>query len=225
MNTSTQRAIHRVETKNGRSGSAHGYAFSGWEYEEGWLISFWLIGRDPVKTIWVDSPTAFYSVPRMEIDRQRIIEINPEPIELTDGEKEAVISMMWRWEILEPLTAAGTCMVESLAKALDLSNDDVLDMFRRARCDPSILEDATKTLEENGYKVDVFGPNGFGYRESRRLVTMVRKDDPKSGHAVLIFENDQGLFDSDGIFKQVGDLLFSNNLGYDMGSVLIIKRK
>jgi hypothetical protein len=30
-------------------------------------------------------------------------------------------------------------MVESLAKALDLSNDDIFDMFRRARRDPSIL--------------------------------------------------------------------------------------
>jgi hypothetical protein len=42
-----ERTIHRVEARNGRSGAAHGYAFIGWEYEEGWLITFWLIGRDP----------------------------------------------------------------------------------------------------------------------------------------------------------------------------------
>ena len=223
-----QRTIHRVEARNGRSGATHGYAFTGWEYEEGWLISFWLIGRDPVKTVWVsgsfDVPT-YYSVPRIQLDGQRIIEINPEPIELTDEEKDAIISMVWQWEIQEPLTEAGTCMVESLARGLDLSNDAILDMFKRNRRDPSIQEDAVKTLEENGYRVRILGPEGFSYRDSRRLVTMTQKNDQKKGHVVLIYENDERVFDSNGVFKKGGDLLFSNTLGYDMGSVLIIEKK
>jgi hypothetical protein len=220
-----ERTIHRVEARNGRSGNTHGYAFTGWEYEEGWLITFWLIGRDPVKTIWVESPTTFFSVPRIQLDGQRVVEINPDPIELTAEEKDAIISMVWQWAILEPLTVAGTCMVESLAKVLDLSNDDILDMFRRAQRDPSIQDDTVKTLEENSYKVHVFGPEGFGYREHRRLVTMVRKDDPKSGHVVLIYENDEKVFDSDGVFKKVADLIMSDNWGYERGSVLIIEKK
>jgi hypothetical protein len=140
-------------------------------------------------------------------------------------EKDAIISMVWQWEILEPLTVAGTCMVESLAKALDLSNDNILEMFRRAQRYPSIQDGTVKTLEENGYKVHIFGPEGFGYRERRRLVTMVRKDDPKSGHVVLIYENDEKVFDSDGVFKKVGDLIMSGNWEYDRGSVLIIEKK
>ena len=219
-----QRTIHRVEARNGRRGSTHGYGFTGWEYEEGWLISFWAIGRDPVKTVWVDSPASFYSVPRIQVGGQRVIEINPEPIELTAEEKDAIISMVWRWEILEPLTVAGTCMVESLARTLDMSNEDILDMFRRARRDPSIQNHAVKTLEENGYKVHVFGPEGFSYRERRRLVTMVRKDDPKIGYVVLIYENDENVFDSDGVFKKVGDLLFSGTSGYERGAVLIVEK-
>jgi hypothetical protein len=137
-----EQTIHRVEARNGRSGATHGYAFTAWEYEEGWLIGFWLIGRDPVRTVWVSGSfdvSTFYSVPRIQTDKQRVIEINPEPIEPPDNEKDAIISVIWKWEIQEPLTEAGTCMVESLAKALDLSNDDIFDMFRRARRDPSIL--------------------------------------------------------------------------------------
>ena len=69
--------------------------------------------------------------------------------------------MIWQWEIGEPLTKARICMVECLSRALDLSNDDILAMFRRARRDPSIQEDAVNTLEANGYKVQVFGADGL----------------------------------------------------------------
>jgi hypothetical protein len=30
-----EQTIHQVEARNGRSGATHGYAFTGWEYEEG----------------------------------------------------------------------------------------------------------------------------------------------------------------------------------------------
>jgi hypothetical protein len=221
-----QRTIHRVEVNNGRRGTAHGYAFTGWEYEEGWLITFWMVGRDPVKNVWAEGLTTFYSVPWIRPGEQRVIEINPEPIVLTAEEKDAISTMVWRWKIAEPLTMAGTSMVESLAKALDLPNNDALDMFRRAGRDPGIQDDVVKTLEENGYKARVSGPEGFAkFRDHRRLVTMFRKDDPESVHVVLIYENDERLFDPDGLFNEVRDLLFPSALGYEKGPALIIGKK
>jgi hypothetical protein len=56
-------------------------------------------------------------------------------------------------------------------------------------------------------------PEGFGHRESRRLVTMFQTDDPKSGHVVLIYENDENVFDSNGVFKKVADLTMSGVRG------------
>ena len=44
-------------------------------------------------------------------------------------------------------------------------------------------------------------------------MTMIRKDDPKKGHVVLIYENDEKVFDSDGVFKKAGDLLFFRYVG------------
>jgi len=75
-----ERTIHRVAKKNGRSGIAHGYAFTGWEYEEGWSITFSLIGRDPVKTVWVDSSTTFYCVPRYNFPDNESSRLTPNPL-------------------------------------------------------------------------------------------------------------------------------------------------
>ena len=69
------------------------------------------------------------------------------------------------------------------------------------------------------------GPEGFGHRESHRLVTMFQKDDPKSGHLVLIYENDENVFGSNGVFKKVGTSPCRAFGGYDRGSVLIIEKK
>ena len=70
------------------------------------------------------------------------------------------------------------------------------------------------------------GPEGFGiFRNRRRLVTMFRKDAQKNEHVVIIYENDEGVFNSNGVFKEVRDLLFSSTLGYGRGSVLIIEKK
>jgi hypothetical protein len=54
---------------------------------------------------------------------------------------------------------------------------------------------------------------GFGHRESRRLVTMFQTDDPKSGHVVLIYENDENVFGSNGVFKKVADFTMSGIWG------------
>jgi hypothetical protein len=68
-------------------------------------------------------------------------------------------------------------------------------------------------------------PEGFGYRESGLLVTMFRKEDPESGHVVLIYENDEDVFDYNGVFKKVADLIVSGIWGYARGSLLIIEKK
>lgn len=221
--------IHPVAEKHGRIGTFNGYAVTGGGYEEGWLVSLSLIGSDSAKSLWVDgsfeSPR-FGSVPGIQLDGQRAIDIDSEPIELTADEKDAIMSMIWEWEVWEPITTAGTCMIESLERMLDLPREVVLDWFRTTRRDPSIREQVVETLEENGYKVDVRGPEGFGeFYNHRRLVFMFRKDDQTKGHVVLVYENDKGIFDSSKRFKQVGDILWADGLGYKLGPVLIVEKK
>lgn len=220
--------VHPVRDKQIRSGSFKGYALTGREFEEGWLISFSFTGSDPV-TIWADgsfeSP-CFYSVSATQIGGTQAFEIDRERIELTSEEKDVVLGMTWNWEIWEPLTIAGTCMIDSLVRMLDLSRDVVLDWFRITGRDPSIQDDVFKTLEENGYVVHVAGPEGFGlFHDYRRLVFMFKKDAPHEGHVVLIYENDNRIFDSSGTFKKVGDILFTGTLGYNRGSVVRIEKR
>jgi hypothetical protein len=61
---------------------------------------------------------------------------------------------------------------------LDVTHDKFLEWFRRAGRDPCVLDDIVKTLDENGYVVDMAGPDGFGkFRDFRRFVTMTRKNE------------------------------------------------
>jgi hypothetical protein len=53
----------------------------------------------------------------------------------------------------------------------------------------------------------------------------IEKNDQTRGHAVLVYENDERIFDATGVFKKIGDILFTGTLGYDRGSVLIIETK
>jgi hypothetical protein len=229
MGALMKRTIHPVAEKQSCNGSFKGYALAGWEYEEGWLISSSSIGHDSATTIWVDGTSdlpCFYSIHRIQLDGQRAIEIDPEPIEVSQEEKDAILSAIWEWEIWEPVTRAGTCVIDSLVRMLDLSRDVVLDWFRTTLRNPSIQENIVKTLEENGYTVDIAGPEGFGkFHEYRRLVTMFRKDDPNDGHVVLIYENDSAIFDASGVFKRVADILWSDSLGYNRGPVLKVEKK
>lgn len=221
--------IHPVAEKHNRSGSFKGYAVTGWDYDEGWLVSLSVIGSDSAKSLWVDgsweSPR-FGSVPGVQLDGQRAIEIDPEPVELSAEERDAILSTIWDWDVWEPVTIAGTCMIESLERRLDLPREVVLDWFRTARRDPSIKEQVVKTLEENGYTVNARGPEGFGeFHSQRRLVFMSQKKDQTKGHVVLVYENDSGIFDSSKRFKQVGDLLWADHFGYKMDSVFILEKK
>jgi hypothetical protein len=109
---------------------------------------------------------------------------------------------------------------------LDLSRDVLLDWFRSGGRNPSVQEDIVSTLEDNGYTVEIAGPAGFGkFHDYRRLVSMFQKSDPQSGHVVLIYENDKDIFDAAGVFKKVGDVVWSDTLGYNRGPVLKIEKR
>jgi hypothetical protein len=220
--------VHPVADQRRRITSFRGYTLTGWEYEEGWLMGVSLRGRETVTTLWVDgsfeSP-GFHSLHAVQFDDSRVLEIDGEPIELTQEERDVVLGTIWEWEIWEPITKAGTCMIDSLERMLDLPRDRLVDWFRIAGRNPSIQEDVVKTLEEKSYTVDVAGPNGFGqFHEYRRLVVMFQKKDPKNGHVVLIYENNSGIFDASGVFKKVSDILFTGTLGYDRGPVICVRR-
>jgi hypothetical protein len=74
--------------------------------------------------------------------------------------------------------------------------------------------------------VDVAGPEGFGqFYNYRRLVFMVRKDDPTNAHVVLVYENDRDIYDSSGVFKKVSDILWTDTLGYSRGPILLIEKR
>jgi hypothetical protein len=219
--------IHPVAEKHSRNGFFKGYAISGWDYKEGWFISLSSIGNG-ARNIWVsgsfESPS-FAAISNTPSDVEGVVEIDPEPIELSGEEKYALLSMVWEWEIWERTVAEGTCMIESVERMLEVPRDEALDWFRRTRRDPSGVEHVVETLQENGHEMESLGPEGFGqFRSQKRLVLMLRKDNPRKGHAVVVYENDTGIFDADNRFKQVGDLLFADGLGYRIGAVLIKKR-
>jgi hypothetical protein len=218
--------IHPVAEKHSRSGSFKGYAFRGWDYEEGWLISLSSIGNE-AKTIWVsgsfESPS-LAAISNTPSDMEGVVEIDPEPIELPGTETDAILSMVWEWEIWERTVAEGTCMIQSVERMLELARDEALDWFRRTRRDPSAVEHVLQTLKENGREMESHGPEGFGqFHSQRRLVLLLRKDNPRKGHAVLVYENDTGIFDTDNRFKQVGDFLWAANWGHRISAVLIEK--
>ena len=142
-----------------------------------------------------------------------LTEVDTELLEVTAEVKEAVLAMVWEWEVWEPITVAGTCAIDSLVRMLDLPQEALLQWFRIAGRNPSVPEEIVLTLEENGYSVDIAGPEGFGkFHEHHRLVAMFRKDNPQNGHVVLIYAFDRGVFDAAGVFKEVGDILWSDRL-------------
>lgn len=223
-----KQTIHPVADKHTRSGSFKSYAIRGWNYDEGWIMSL-ASGSGSAKNVWVsgsfESPT-FEEVSSPPSDEAGVIEIDPKPIDLSADEKDAILSMAWEWEIWERTVAAGTCMIDSVHRMLELPRDDVLDWFRKTRRDPSVPELVAETLKENGREVETFGPDGFGqFYSQRRLILLLRKDDDRKGHAVLVYENDSAIFDSDNRFKQVGDFLWACNLGYRIASVVVLKEK
>ena len=215
--------ILKLKDTTVRSGSMPGYAVNGWDYEGGWLVKLSPPGNPSERTMWVSSRTAFDDLPNSTPAGEGTIEILPKPLELPDSEKAHILDLIWHWEIWEPTLKEGTCLVQCLARAIDLADDDIVDMFRRALRDPRTVEDTILTLGENGYKATQFDPDGFGrYRDRRRLVTMTQTSDSTQGHVVLIYENDADVFDSSNTFKKVDDLLSAPMRGYRIDHILVI---
>jgi hypothetical protein len=206
------------------TGSTQGYDFVGWDYKGGWLIASPQLERFSGEAIWTDDGSQFFAVPR-SLAGQQTIEVGGKPLELTSGERGVLGRIAWQLEFGDAMAKNGMCVVQSLARALDLTVGDVTEMFIRGFRDPQRLDHLTETLQENGYGSTEVGPDGFGcHRERRRLVLMERTDGSKTGHVVLVYENDEGIFDSSGFFKQVGDLLLAPTLGYRLTNVLLIEK-
>ena len=224
-----KQAIHAVAEQKKRTGTFNGFAFVGWEYEKGWLVSLIAVGDESPRLLWVDGTFAaprFSSVAPSSSNGLGLTEVDAEPIDVTAEVKESALAMIWEWEVWEPITVAGTCAIDSLVRMLDLPHETLLHWFRIAGRNPSVPEEIVLTLEENGYSVDIAGPEGFGkFHEHRRLVAMYRKDNPQNGHVILIYEFDKGVFDAAGVFKQVGDILWSDHRGYSRGPVWRIQKR
>lgn len=218
-----KQAIRAIDGQNERTGNFNGFAFAGYEYEEGWFISIALGGDESPRLLWIDGTFAaprFSMVSPSSSNGADLTEMDAEPIDVTTDVREAILGMIWEWEVWEPITVAGTCAIDSLVRMLNLPQETLLHWFRTAGRNPSVPEEIVLTLEENGYTVDIAGPEGFGkFHENDRLVTMFRKDSPQNGHVVLIYAFDKGVFDAAGVFKQVSNILWSDQLGYNRGTV------
>jgi hypothetical protein len=148
--------ISAVNEQKERTGTFNGFAFVGYEYQEGWLVSFTPGGDDSTRLLWVDGTFAalrFSVVAPSSSNGLGLTEVDGKAIDVTAEVKEAVLAMIWEWEVWEPITVAGTCAIDSLVRMLDLSRDTLLHWFRIVGRDPSVPEDIVLTLEENGYAV------------------------------------------------------------------------
>jgi len=224
-----KQTIRAVAEQKERTGIFDGFGFVGWEYEKGWLVSLSSVGDESSRLLWVDGTFAaprFSEVTPSSLNGLGLTEVNAQPIDVTPGVKEAALAMIWEWEVWEPITAAGTCAIDSLVRMLGLPQDTLLAWFRTAGRNPSVPEEIALTLEENGYTVDIAGPEGFGkFHEHHRLVAMYRKDDPTNGHVILIYAFDKGVFDAAGVFKEVSHILWSDRFGYNRGFVWRIQKR
>ena len=221
--------IRAVDEQKERTGTFHGFAFVGYEYQEGWLMSVASDGVESARLLWVDGTFValrFSVVAPSSRNGLGLTEVDAEPIDVDADVMEAVLGMIWEWEVWEPITVAGTCAIDSLVRMLDLPQDTLLAWFRTAGHNPSVPEEIVLTLEENGYSVDIAGPEGFGkFHEHHRLVAMYRKDDPTNGHVILIYAFDKGVFDAAGVFKEVSHILWSDRYGYNRGFVWRIQKR
>jgi hypothetical protein len=199
------------------------YAFTGWNCKEGWLIASPQFERYADKAIWVKTRVDFYLVPRVLVG-QELIRVASEHAELSDDEKRAILRMTWHWEFWVQTEIEGKCVISSLAKMLDLSEDALKEMFIAEYCNPAVKEDVIYTLRANGYEVNAAGPNGFGYGEERRLVFMRRIARDGSGHVVLIYEDDKSVFDTNNKFRKPADFLMARGMGYEIDDVLLIEK-
>lgn len=221
--------IYPTEGQELRNGTVNGFEFRGLDCVGGWLIAASSPGIPPARMFWITGTfgsLVYYATDLVDFDGRASFEVDANEIDLTSAEKKDLLRMVWEWEVWEPILLQGTCAVESLERMLQLPRETLLSWFVEAGRNPSLLDDIVTTLQENGYRVQLAGPEGFGqFREYRRMISMFLKKDPTQGHVVLVYENDSDIFDAAGVFKRVGDIVWSDTLGYNRGSVVKIEKE
>ena len=223
-----KKTFRPVEGQRERTGKFQEQLFRGWEYQEGWCLGIQRTDSNIEEILLVDgtfqSP-GFYRAQQLAVGGSDPEELEVDVVDIPASQSEAIFGMIWEWEVWEPVTEAGTCAIESLEHMLELPRETLLDWFRRSGHNPSVPDDILQVLTDNGYIVETAGPEGFGrFRDFRRLVTMFRKDNPASGHVVLIYEDDRDIFDASGRFKKVSDIIVSSQIGYNRGPVWKVER-
>jgi hypothetical protein len=220
--------IYPVEGQMLRSRNLEDREFRGIECQNGWLIGVSPVGVEPTSMLWISGSfesLSSYSTPVVQFTGQTSIEIDTTQVEVSLDEKKAILKTVWHWEVWEPIILEGTCAIDSMERMLELPREVILNWFRDTGRNPSLLDDIVNTLRENEYEVEVAGPEGFGrFRDYRRLVLMFQKRNPNRGHVVLVYQNDEAVFDAAGVFKQVGDIVWSDTLGYNRGSVVKVEK-
>jgi hypothetical protein len=221
--------IYPSEGQKFRTGTVNSLEFRGLDCVGGWFIVTSSPGITPARTFWITGTFGsliYYATDPVDFDGRALFEVDANEIALTSAEKKDLLRMVWEWEVWEPILLEGTCAVESLERMLELPRETLLSWFVETGRNPSVLEDIVTTLQENGYRVELAGPEGFGkFRHYRRMVSMFLKRDPTQGHVVVVYEDDSDIFDAAGVFKRVEDIVWSDTLGYNRGSVVKIEKE
>jgi hypothetical protein len=70
---------------------------------------------DTERILWVDGS---FQSPAFYIGEQgsNPLEIEADSIDIPSSQQDAILGMIWEWEVWEPVTEAGTCAIESLER-------------------------------------------------------------------------------------------------------------
>lgn len=119
----------------------------------------------------------------------------------------------------------GQCVLESLAKILELPLNEVSTMFDEfvaGQRDPSNLDHVADVLMENGYMICQISKNRAEL-EGERLFVVLRND-TSAGHTVVVLE-DNTIFDPENRFNNSGSDFHAQclALGWRVENVLLVK--
>ena len=107
----------------------------------------------------------------------------------------------------------GQCVLESLSRVLEISVDEVREMFdesSRGQQDPSDINHVADVLMDNGYVVGQIDKNRADQKGERCFVVM--HNDSGAGHAVVVYE-DNRIFDSEHRFNEHGGNFYAQCMG------------
>jgi len=212
----------RLKDKEEHKTSFEGFDFRGWDCETGWLFTCPQLPVDPDKAVWAKDLDNLYIVPRMPPGHE-VLTVEPQDAEFSEKEKHAIRRALWHWEFEEPMSKTGTCVLQCLTKALDLPAGDLTEMFVAAFANPQDKHDVIKVLELNGYQITEYEAIGL-CPNRRRLVTLHRMADPNDGHMILVYEDNETVFDSSGKFKKIAHFICASSWGYKVDGVLVIEK-